>query len=204
MRSLRKLADEFGVKLLVDAAQAHGLKGDLLGDAAAFSFYPTKNLGALGDGGAVVTDDPHIASQVALLRNYGSIKKNRNETIGANSRLDELQAAFLRAKLPFLDRFNARRAYNAARMGLSTSGVHHQAVLLVSNREVFRQKMAERGIETMVHYPTPPHHQPAYPNFGKFPIAERIAREIVSLPCGPELTPYQVDHVAWALEPSCS
>lgn len=204
MTALRSIATRHGLKLLVDAAQAHGMTGEALGDAAAFSFYPTKNLGALGDGGAVVTDDTGIASQVALLRNYGSIIKNRNEVVGANSRLDELQAAFLRAKLPYLDRFNARRLANASAAGLSSRGVHHLAVATVANRDHFRQKLAERGIETMVHYPTPPHLQPAYKHLGYpatfLPVAELLAREVVSLPIGPELTREQVDHVAreWA------
>lgn len=204
MLGLRRFTDRFGLKLLVDAAQGHGLKGEMLGDAAAFSFYPTKNLGALGDGGAVVTDDEHIASRVALLRNYGSITKNRNEVLGANSRLDELQAAFLRAKLPFLDRFNARRLKNSMAYGLAMPGsMHHQCTVMARNRDHFRQSLAERGVETMVHYPTPPHLQQAYADLGygpgSFPMAERIAREIVSLPCGPELSAEQVETVVNAL-----
>jgi len=204
MEALRTIARTESLALLIDAAQAHGMTGDMLGDAAAFSFYPTKNLGALGDGGAVVTDNTDIASRIALFRSYGSITKNRHEVVSGNSRLDELQAAFLRAKLPYLDRFNARRFSNASKYGLATRGVHHQAVATIRNRETYRQKMAQRGIETMVHYPTPPHLQPAYAHLGygrdSFPVAERLAREVVSFPVGPELSPDQVEHVAteWA------
>lgn len=201
---LRGWTRELGIPLLIDAAQAHGLKGDFLGDCAAFSFYPTKNLGALGDGGAVVTNNGEIAAAVSCLRNYGSPAKNRNSAIGINSRLDELQAAFLRAKLPKLDEFNRRRADHAAAYGQTIPyGMWHQCVIRSESRSEFIRDMAERGIETAIHYPTPPHLQPAYAGLdygvGSFPVAERMAREVVSVPVGPELTAEQVAHVADAL-----
>lgn len=202
MASLRKIATEYGVPLLVDAAQAHGLKGEDLGDAAAFSFYPTKNLGALGDAGAVVLNDEKRAQTIRSLRNYGSTSKNVHTRIGVNSRLDELQAAFLRAKLPLLDGYLVRRAHNAERYGAFVNGVHHHAVIRSEVRGALRERLAARGIETLVHYPLPPHRQPAYEHLNScsFPIAEKLAREVLSLPCGPELTAAQVESVAIALE----
>ncbi len=186
--------------LLVDAAQAHGIKGDELGDCAAFSFYPTKNLGALGDGGAIVTNNEAIAAYIARLRNYGSSSKNRHDHLGCNSRLDELQAAFLRVKLPYLDEFNARRQRNATIYGGGFGSTWHQFVVRAKDRPVYRAELAQRGIETLIHYPTPPHLQPAYAHLGyrpgAFPIAERLAREVVSLPVGPEVTEAQANYVA--------
>lgn len=184
------------IPLLIDAAQAHGIKGADLGDCAAFSFYPTKNLGALGDGGAVVTNDQAIEDRVRLMRNYGSMEKNVHGSIGFNTRLDELQAAFLRAKLPYLDEFNARRRRNATVCCGEAHGVVHQFVVRVPDRPSFRKELSEAGIETAVHYPTPPHMQGAYYHEGfgpgSFPVAELLAREVVSLPVGPELRSDQV------------
>lgn len=206
---LQRVCDPRGVYVLVDAAQGHGIKGDNLGAAAAFSFYPTKNLGALGDGGAVVSSDGAITDEVRKLRNYGSAHKNAHDIVGVNSRLDELQAAFLRAKLPHLATWNHRRAMNAVAYATESVGeckgdalyssVHHQFVMRHGDRDLVRKALAKRGIETAIHYPTPPHLQPAYADRfrrGQFPIAERLARHVISLPIGPEVTEDQARYVA--------
>lgn len=207
-----------GDNALYDAAQAHGLR--YLGRAAAFSFYPTKNLGCLGDGGAVVTDDEELAHNARKLRNYGSINKNSNSCIGRNSRLDELQAAFLRTKLTKLDEWNLRRASNAAIYqsmladipGLSLpsseqENVWHLYVVMHAMRDALKSELSNRGIETMIHYPTPPHLQPAYAEFGyrrgSFPDTERIARQCLSLPVGPELMEEEIVYVAKQVREIC-
>lgn len=210
MRAYREVARQQGALLLVDASHAHGMAGEELGDVAAFSFYPTKNLGALGDAGAVVTNMGALAERVRSLRNYGG--KNRNahvERHGVNSRMDELQAAFLNIKLPALDTDNARRAAVAvacyARLGATAMHRHtwHLLTVRCSEREELRARLEARGIETAVHYPTPPHLQPALAHLGyargSFPIAESLAREVVSIPNGPELTGAQVAYVATSL-----
>lgn len=194
--------------VFLDACQAHGLKSLKDADGAAFSFYPTKNLGALGDGGAICT-----STALAILplheRNYGGVKQNVHEIIGCNSRLDELQAAFLLRKLPMLEEYNARRKIIADRyregfadivtVQKPITSVNHQFVVLHEDRDTFRQRLFGRYIETMVHYPTPPHLQLAFKYFGfengSFPVAERLAKTCVSLPIGPELTNDQVDYV---------
>lgn len=208
---LTKVTHALGAHLLVDASHAHGIGGALLGDAAAFSFYPTKNLGALGDAGAVVTDSPRIAQRVADLRNYGSVTKNVHTLrYGVNSRLDELQAGFLNIKLPQLDPDNARRAiiartYRRA-LGLcavTVPHVYHLFTLCCSERAIAQERLAARGIETGRYYPTPPHLQPAFAHLGysvgTFPVAEQLAREVFNVPNGPELTDEQVMHVAHEL-----
>lgn len=207
MDKLRAAASTHKIPLLIDAAQAHGIRGEFLGDAAAFSFYPTKNLGAFGDGGAVVTDRSEIAQLLRALRNLGSIEKDVHKVLGGNSRLDELQAAFLRAKLPLLDQANARRARNAELYGMSkANSVWHQCTIMSGQRDALRKRLADDGIGTMVHYPTPPHLQKAYAwlgyEKGSFPVAEAIADSIISLPCGPELSSAQVRYVASALSDS--
>lgn len=198
MAALRTVAESFGIPLLVDAAQAHGMTGFDLGDAAAFSFYPTKNLGCLGDGGAVVLDDYDRAEAIRVFRNYGSRRKNVHEVEGCNSRLDELQAAFLRAKLPSLDDGNRRRREICQAYGIDTH-VGHLAVIRAIDRAGLRMRFAAHDIETLIHYPTPPHLQPAYRHLGyvggSFPIAEKLSREVLSLPCGPEMTDEQVQYV---------
>jgi dTDP-4-amino-4,6-dideoxygalactose transaminase len=202
------IARKHDLRVIEDAAQAHGAryKGRLagsLGDAAGFSFYPTKNLGAIGDGGAVITSDPNLADKVRMLRNYGSRTKYENEMKGFNSRLDELQAAFLRVKLHHLDDWNARRRTLAAtylRMlpgeaGLFmpsvpewTEPVWHQFVIRHRNRDALRTSLAASGIGTLIHYPIPPHLSQAYSEMAfrrdSFPITEEIARTILSLPMG--------------------
>jgi dTDP-3-amino-3,4,6-trideoxy-alpha-D-glucose transaminase len=188
-----------GLPVVEDAAQAHGVR--LRGTAAAFSFYPTKNLGALGDAGAVVTDDSAIAERVRMLRNYGERERYESALRGTNSRLDPIQAAVLLAKLPHLARWNARRRALALgyRELLADTGVHlpdddgdhmwHLFVVRVSDRERFRAQVAAAGVETLVHYPRAIHEHEAYAELARHPLsnAEAAAREVVSLPLYPEL-----------------
>jgi dTDP-4-amino-4,6-dideoxygalactose transaminase len=212
MDPIDAIARRHGLKVLEDAAQAHGAgyrgrKAGQLGDAAGFSFYPGKNLGAFGDGGAVTTDDADLATRVRLLRNYGSRVKYVNEAAGYNSRLDELQAAFLRVKLRHLDDWNARRAAVAAWylaelprlapdlvLPAVIPAAHpcwHLFVVRSAEREALQARLATGGVQTLIHYPIPPHLQQAYAGTGhargSFPLAERLAREVLSLPMGPHL-----------------
>ena len=210
MDPITAIARKHNLKVVEDAAQAHGAryKGrrtGTLGDAAGFSFYPGKNLGALGDGGAVVTSDDSLADRLRVLRNYGSRVKYHNEVKGFNSRLDELQAAFLREKLVLLDNWNERRSGVAARYleGLANSGlvlpyvpewaqpVWHLFVVRHPERNRLQAQLGELGIGTMIHYPIPPHLQPAYSELelkrGDFPVAERIHDEVLSLPMWPQM-----------------
>ncbi len=214
MDAINAVAQKYGLKVIEDAAQAHGAryKGrrvGSLGDAAGFSFYPGKNLGALGDGGAVTTNDAKLADEVRVLANYGSRIKYHNEVKGFNSRLDELQAAFLREKLKKLDEWNARRkalasAYLDALQGSPLAlpfvpdwadPVWHLFVVRSPNRDALQKHLADHGVGTMIHYPIPPHFQPAYAELGipegSLPISERIHREVLSLPMGPHLLPEQ-------------
>ena len=222
MDEINVLAAKYGLKVLEDAAQAHGAryKGrrvGALGDAAGFSFYPGKNLGALGDGGAITTNDDALASRLRMLRNYGSDRKYHNELKGFNSRLDELQAAFLREKLKMLDGWNTqrRRIADRYREGLATAGLNlpvvsswaepvwHLFVVRTVNRERLSAILTESGISTMVHYPVAPHLQPAYAELklceGSLPIAESIHREVLSLPIWPQMCESQVDQVTAAI-----
>lgn len=228
MRALKNIARQHGLKLLEDAAQAHGASVDgqrcgSLGDAAAFSFYPGKNLGALGDGGAVVTNDPALAEAVRLLRNYGSRIKYQHEVIGVNSRLDELQAAFLRERLRSLDADNAhRRAVARAYLeGLSDAvglslplpdgtdciSSWHLFAVRHPQRDELARRLAESGVDTLVHYPVPVHRQPAYADtpagLKPLPIAEAWSREVLSLPMGPTLDAGQVEHVITSVRKAC-
>jgi dTDP-3-amino-3,4,6-trideoxy-alpha-D-glucose transaminase len=211
-----------GLVVLDDAAQAHGarLRGRPVGgltDATAWSFYPGKNLGALGDGGAVTTSDPEVAARLRSLRNYGSVQKYRHDEVGWNSRLDELQAAMLSVKLRRLDEHNARRAAVARRYddGLAGLGialpereswatpVWHLYVVRTPHRDALRAHLAAAGIETGVHYPTPCHRQPAFAGTAlaaaRLPVAEALAHEVLSLPMGPHLTEDQQDVVLEAI-----
>lgn len=223
MEALMAIAKCHGIKVLEDAAQAHGAKhcgrrAGALGDAAAFSFYPGKNLGALGDAGAVTTDDSALAEHLRALRNYGSKVKYHNEILGYNSRLDELQSAFLRAKLPLLDGDNARRAEIAARydkelsdveglvlpsVGEGCDPVWHLYVVRHLQRDAFAQALLKLGVGTVIHYPVPPHVQPAYRSLGlaagTLPIAERLHAEVISLPIGPTMSDADVRAVASAV-----
>jgi dTDP-3-amino-3,4,6-trideoxy-alpha-D-glucose transaminase len=219
---LLTVARRHGLAVLDDAAQAHGARDGgrpvgALADATAWSFYPGKNLGALGDGGAVTTDDPAVADRIASLRNYGSTTKYVHDEIGWNSRLDELQAAFLTVKLTRLDEFNARRATVARRYAESLGGldlvlpatrpgttpVWHLYVVRSAHRDALRAHLAAHGVETGVHYPVPPHRQPAFAGTplaaAHLPVADRLAGEVLSLPMGPHLTPDQQDRVVEAV-----
>jgi dTDP-4-amino-4,6-dideoxygalactose transaminase len=212
MDPINAIAGKYHLKVIEDAAQAHGAlykgkKAGNLGDAAGFSFYPGKNLGAYGDGGAVLTNDTHLAELVRKLRNYGSTTKYYNDVIGFNSRLDELQAAFLRVKLARLDEWNGRRRKIAAiyYKGLRETSlilpkipawadpVWHLYVVRSENRDLLQHRLFEAGIHTMIHYPVPPHLQKAYSSMqmtdGSLPLTEKIQSEVLSLPIGPHLSP---------------
>lgn len=217
---LASLARRKGLLILEDAAQAHGaeLGGrriGSLGDAAAFSFYPTKNLGALGDAGAIVTSDPAVSERARMLRNYGERARYQSLLRGTNSRLDEVQAAWLRVKLRHLDGWTSRRreiaiAYRDAfanRVQLQeavSDGRHayHLFVMRVVDRDNFRRSLAKRGVQTLVHYPSAIHQQPAYASLGNdkdLGVSELLAHEVVSLPLYPELTDAEVEHVIAAV-----
>lgn len=216
MRTLSRLAKRHGLLLIEDAAQAHGAvcggrRAGALGDAAGFSFFPGKNLGALGDGGAVVTNDGALAERVSMLRNYGSATKYRHLVKGVNSRLDEIQAAMLRIKLEYLDEDTARRRAVAHRyregichpdirlpvVGREEEHAWHLFVVRCCRREALQRHLQACGIHTQMHYPVPPHLQPAYRGFRKvgLPLTERLHREVLSLPIGPTLDPPAVEWV---------
>lgn len=219
MAALSVIADRHGLRLIEDAAQAHGAERDgrragAFGHAAAFSFYPTKNLGCLGDGGAVTTDDDELADRIRMLRNYGSPAKNLHEIKGVNSRLDELQAAVLRVKLRHLETDNARRRQIAARYGELLEGstlttpdghapdhVFHLYVVRTAERDRVQAALSAAGIGSAIHYPTPPHRQPAYRELARaaLPIADRLAAEVLSIPMHPALADSDVLHVAEVL-----
>jgi len=222
MGAINEAARRHGLKVIEDAAQAHGAtfegrRAGALGDAAGFSFYPGKNLGAIGDAGAITSDDDDLAQRVRVLRNYGSRIKYHNEVQGYNSRLDELQAAFLRVKLDRLDAWNARRRAIALRYldGLRAlplrlpavpgwaQPVWHQFVVRSPARDELARSLAAAGVETMIHYPVPPHLQPAYAGLGilagSLPISEAIHREVLSLPAWPQMNDGQVAHVVAAV-----
>jgi dTDP-4-amino-4,6-dideoxygalactose transaminase len=217
MDPINAVAARHGLVVIEDAAQAQGAryKGrrcGALGHAAGTSFYPGKNLGALGDAGAVLTNDESIANAVRRLRNYGSTIKYVHELSGYNSRLDELQAAILRVKLAVLDDWNARRARVAAAYAkrLAGAGIElpvvpgyadpawHLYVVRCSRRDALQQHLSRSGIGTVIHYPTPPHRQPCYSDFAgrSLPVAERAAREVLSLPMSPALSLEEADLVA--------
>ena len=219
MTQIMNIANKYKLKVLEDGSQAHGatfkgIKSGSLGHAAAFSFYPSKNLGALGDAGAITTNDNELAQKIRLLRNYGSQIKYHNEIQGYNSRLDELQSAFLRIKLLRLESDNKHRNLIAKRYsdGLGdiqnltlpevSSGcehVWHLYVVRYYKRDLLQKKLEEQGVATMIHYPIPPHLQPAYKNLGitkgKLPISEKIHSDVLSLPMGPTITFEEVDFV---------
>jgi dTDP-4-amino-4,6-dideoxygalactose transaminase len=222
MDAINAIAARHGLKVIEDAAQAHGARykgrrAGALGDAAGFSFYPGKNLGALGDGGAVTTNDPVLAERIRMLGNYGSRTKYRNELQGFNSRLDELQAAFLSEKLARLDEWNARRVRIAAlyQERLRDSAlrlpdvpqwaepVWHLYVVRSARRDALQSHLAAHGIGSLVHYPIPPHMQGAYAasgwREGDWPLAERMHREVLSLPMGPTLSEEEAGEVAEAI-----
>jgi dTDP-4-amino-4,6-dideoxygalactose transaminase len=223
MAPLMALAERHGLFVLEDAAQSHGAlyrgrRTGGLAHATAFSFYPTKNLGALGDAGAVTTDDAALAERLRRLRNYGSDRKYVHETPGVNSRLDELQAAFLRVLLPRLDARNAARRAIAAEYGRALEGAgdltlpaeadwarhaRHLYVIRSPRRDALRDALARAGIETLIHYPQPCHLQPAFADLGHrrgdFPLAEQLAAEVLSLPLWPGMPLENVGLVAAAV-----
>ncbi|MEQ8201770.1 MAG: DegT/DnrJ/EryC1/StrS family aminotransferase [Syntrophomonadaceae bacterium] len=217
MDEINALAVRYDLKVVEDGAQGHGAvyKGrrtGSLGDAAGFSFYPGKNLGAFGDGGAVTTGDMDLAQRIRSLRNYGSQIKYHNEIKGYNSRLDELQAAFLRVKLRYLDEWNERRRMLAQRyrQGLNpeiyilpsvlewAQPVWHIFVVRTPVRDKVVDYLAGNGIGTMVHYPVPPHLQPAYQELGmgagSYPVTEKIHQEVLSLPLWPQMSLVEQDY----------
>jgi dTDP-4-amino-4,6-dideoxygalactose transaminase len=217
MDAINEIAQKHNLKVIEDAAQAQGARyknrpAGSLADAAGFSFYPGKNLGAFGDAGAIVTDDDELADAVRLLRNYGSRVKYYHEVKGFNSRLDPLQAAFLSVKLKHLDRWNVRRQALARKYieGLSgcskivlpllveeAESVWHVFVVQCAARDDLQNFLKQRGVETLIHYPVPPHLAEAYrPDFAEkpdFPISERLAATVLSLPIGPHLTDAEQD-----------
>jgi dTDP-4-amino-4,6-dideoxygalactose transaminase len=226
MEPINALARKHGLKVIEDAAQSQGARyrgkrAGALGDAAGHSFYPGKNLGALGDGGAVTTDDDALAEKIRMLRNYGSRVKYHNEEKGYNSRLDEMQAAFLRVKLRKLDEWNARRTEVAAFYLQNLPSAHmqlpfapewadpvwHVFVVRHPQRDLLQKKLQEAGIGTVIHYPIPPHLQPAYAELklcvGAFPISEAIHREVLSLPLWPEMSREDMQAVADTMTQIC-
>lgn len=222
MDPILEFAADHGLKVVEDCAQAtgtlyHGCKCGALGDAAAFSFYPTKNLGALGDGGAVLTRSDAVAAELRMLRNYGEERRYYHSTPGINSRLDELQAAILRVKLKRLDEWIEARRERAAHYrrrleGLpvvppveapSTRHSYHLYVIRTAHRAALQEHLAACGVATLIHYPVPVHRQPAYAQLpwpqGGFPNAERACDEVLSLPMYPELPLDAIARVAAAI-----
>lgn len=222
MDAIHEVARPRGLKIVEDAAQAHGARyrgrrAGVLGDAAGFSFYPTKNLGGFGDGGAVVTNDEDLARRVVALRNYGSARKYEHDVKGCNSRLDELQAAMLRIRLRRLDEWNARRRAAARLYGSLLAELPvtlpveppraehawHLFVIRAPDRDPLRAHLERRGVATLVHYPVPPHLQRAYEDLGlpsgALPVTEAIHREVLSLPMGPQLAEEEVRYVVAAV-----
>jgi dTDP-4-amino-4,6-dideoxygalactose transaminase len=223
MDPILDIARRHGLRVIEDAAQAHGAryKGKRIGahgDIVCWSFYPGKNLGALGDAGAITTDDTALAERVTLLRNYGSRQKYVNEEAGVNSRLDPIQAAVLRVKLGVLDEWTERRrsVATAYTKGLAESclilphvpdwadSAWHLYVVRTSDRDRLQGRMTEAGIDTLIHYPTPPHMQKAYTNIKilpeALPLACNLASEVLSLPMGPQLSLDQVHDIINALK----
>ena len=217
MDAINEIATKYDLIVVEDAAQAHGAKKRLkskivtLKSAIAYSFYPGKNLGALGDAGAVLTNDSELAKVILSLRNYGSETKYYNDYIGVNSRLDELQAAFLNVKLPNLDADNEKRITIAKRYlseikndkislpfyDNSSNHVFHLFVVRTKNRTELQNYLAQNGIQTVIHYPIPPHKQKALKSFANLslPITEKIHDEILSLPINPVLKADEVDFI---------
>lgn len=225
---VRELAQRHGLRVLEDAAQAHGAawRGARVGglaDAAAFSFYPAKNLGALGDAGAITTNDASLDEALRKLRNYGGLRRYEHESLGCNSRLDEIQAAMLRIKLRRLDADNARRAVIADRYSRELSGVPslqvpaadpshgqsvwHLYVVRHPQRDQIAQNLTSIGISTHVHYPCPPYRQQAYTGMAHLahtlPVTERLHREVLSLPMGPTMSDAEVSRVIAGVREVC-
>jgi dTDP-4-amino-4,6-dideoxygalactose transaminase len=221
MHALGELAERHQLLLIEDAAQAHGARREgrragAFGHAAGFSFFPAKNLGALGDGGAVVTNDTILATRIAALRNYGSDVKYRHLYQGINSRLDELQAALLRVKLKYLDEDTAQRRrialhYRTAirhplirlpETALEEQHAWHLFVVRCAQRDALQRHLQACGIQSQVHYPVPPHRQPAYPELHglRLPVTEQLHEEVLSLPISPALRDEEVQRVIAACQ----
>ena len=217
MEAIYSISKSHDLLIIEDAAQAHGAthtngkRAGNLGHAAGFSFYPTKNLGALGDAGAVTTSDASLATAIKKLRNYGSSSKYVNEFLGVNSRLDEIQASFLSVKLPVLDSDNSERR-DIARAYIkgianpkvvlpacdgSKNHVFHLFVVQVATRDHFQDYLKNKGIGTLIHYQIPPHHQQALKEFAtlQFPVSEKIHQQVISLPMSPVMTQAQIEKV---------
>ena len=225
MPGLVELARKHGVRVVEDCAQAHGAeirgrKVGTWGDVGAFSFYPTKNLGALGDGGLVLTDDPGLAERIRMLRQYGWRDRHVSEFFGVNSRLDELQAAILRVKLQHLDEENDKRLGRARlyaealrdsgvqlpAIAEDTTHVFHQFVIQTDDRDSLKQRLEEKEITTLIHYPVPVHQQPAFsaPESRPLPLrnTDRAVRRILSLPMYPELAVQDCERVSQCIRES--
>ncbi len=222
---LQALAREKGLLVVEDVAQAFGgtlrdRKLGTFGNAGAFSFFPSKNLGCLGDGGLVATDDDRVADAARMLRSHGARQKYHNERIGLNSRLDALQAAFLRAKLPHVDLWNEGRRRAAARYrellggvpGIVLPGeregvrhVYHQFTIRVRDgrRDALKRALSDAGVDSMVYYPKPAHRLPVYQGFGEFPAADAAAHEVLSLPIWPRISPGAQERVAAVIRSFC-
>ncbi len=219
MAEIQRIAKQHGIKVVEDAAQAHGStyhgkKIGSIGDIACFSFYPTKSLGAAGDGGMVVTNDPKIHEKVLMLRDYGRVGRYEHKIKGHNSRLDTLQAVVLLAKLKRLDQWNTMRAQNAATynqllkgvIGVKTptvkndrTHVYQTYAVRVKNRDQVLEGLKKKGIGVLIHYPIPLHLQEVYKELGHkpgdFPVAEDVAKEILSLPMFPHMKKAQIQYV---------
>lgn len=221
MDLLNQIAKQHGLIVIEDAAQAHGAfyknrSVGGLGDAAATSFYPGKNLGALGDGGGILTNNDQIAEHVRRLRNYGSKSKYIHEIVGGNSRLDEMQAAFLRVKLAFLDEWNQKRNHIAQKyssslkepdIGLPSVSEYsrsswHQYVIKTCHRSELQRHLAQMGVSTLIHYPMAPYQQECYPNYdaADFPITNELSAQVLSLPISPGLSDEEVEYVISAIQ----
>lgn len=224
MDEIWQIAERHGLHIIEDSAQTHGAtyrdrKSGNLGSAAGFSFYPTKNLGAFGDSGAVTTNDDRLADRVRVLRNYGSRRKYFNEEKGHNSRLDPLQAAFLRVKLKYLDEWNGRRRQIAQyylenlkdlpglalpQIARDADHVWHLFVITSPRRDALQAHLERCGIGTLIHYPVPPHLSEAYAELkykpGDFPITEQLAGSVLSLPIGPHLKLEEAAYITQAIQ----
>ncbi len=218
MGEILRIAKKHHLKVLEDACQAHGARYEkklagTLGDASAFSFHPSKNLGAYGDAGAIVTNDSALAETVRALRAYGGKERDHYESVGVNSRLDALQAAILRVKLKHLSRWNEKRREHARQYRAlladtplmlpneipDTAPVYYVFAVRAPRRDALRASLAKKGIPTLVHYPVPIHLQPAYASLGHrvgdFPEAEKAANETLSLPVFPELLATEIENI---------
>jgi len=224
MDPLQEIAEQNNLYVVEDACQAHGAtykgrKVGSLGDCACFSFYPSKNLGAYGDGGIVLTNDAEIAERLRMLRDYGQEEKYTHAFIGSNSRLDEVQAAILRAKLKYLDKWIEERRRNARKYGEMLSEIwhvippkeksyakhaYHLYVIRTKYRDEMQKWLSSNGISTLIHYPIPAHFQKAYKHLslGKssFPVTEECSREVLSLPMFPELTEDEIHFVCHSIK----